>query len=102
MIFSSFIFLFAFLPVTLAAYYRCPPRGRHAVLLAASLSFYSWGAPRFGAPRPTAPTGFGAAQMPVAAKNLAPRRDAGGLSEGPARTQGRSSGVKSNRVAMMR
>ena len=47
MVFSSFIFLFAFLPVILAAYYLCPPRGRNAVLLAASLFFYSWGAPRF-------------------------------------------------------
>lgn len=47
MLFSSFIFLFAFLPLTLAAYYLCPPRGRNAVLLAASLFFYSWGAPRF-------------------------------------------------------
>ena len=47
MVFSSFIFLFAFLPATLAAYYLCPPRGRNAVLLAASLLFYSWGAPRF-------------------------------------------------------
>ena len=47
MVFSSLIFLFAFLPLTLAAYYLCPPRGRNAVLLAASLFFYSWGAPRF-------------------------------------------------------
>ncbi len=47
MVFSSFIFLFAFLPLTLAAYYLCPPRGRNAVLLAASLLFYAWGAPRF-------------------------------------------------------
>ena len=47
MVFSSFIFLFAFLPLTLAAYYLSPPRGRNAVLLAASLFFYSWGAPRF-------------------------------------------------------
>jgi len=47
MVFSSFVFLFAFLPVTLAAYYLCPPRGRNAVLLAASVFFYSWGAPRF-------------------------------------------------------
>jgi alginate O-acetyltransferase complex protein AlgI len=47
MVFSSFIFLFAFLPLTLAAYYLCPPRGRNAVLLLASLFFYAWGAPRF-------------------------------------------------------
>lgn len=47
MLFSSFIFLFAFLPATLLAYYLCPPRGRNGVLLASSLLFYSWGAPRF-------------------------------------------------------
>ena len=47
MVFSSFTFLFAFLPVTLAAYYLCPPRGRNAVPPAGSLFFYSWGAPRF-------------------------------------------------------
>jgi alginate O-acetyltransferase complex protein AlgI len=47
MVFSSFTFIFAFLPLTLAAYYLCPPRGRNAVLLFASLFFYAWGAPRF-------------------------------------------------------
>lgn len=47
MLFSSFIFLFAFLPATLLVYYLSPARGRNAVLLAASLFFYSWGAPRF-------------------------------------------------------
>jgi len=47
MVFSSFIFLFAFLPATLATYYLSPPRGRNGVLLAASLFFYAWGAPRF-------------------------------------------------------
>ena len=47
MVFSSFIFLFAFLPAALAAYYASPARARNAVLLAASLLFYAWGAPRF-------------------------------------------------------
>ena len=47
MVFSSFIFLFAFLPLALAAYYLSPARAKNAVLLAASLAFYAWGAPRF-------------------------------------------------------
>ena len=47
MVFSSFLFLFLFLPGTLAAYYLAPMRFRNAVLLAASLVFYAWGAPRF-------------------------------------------------------
>ena len=47
MVFSSFTFLFAFLPLALAAYYLSPARAKNAVLLAASLFFYAWGAPRF-------------------------------------------------------
>jgi alginate O-acetyltransferase complex protein AlgI len=47
MVFSSLLFLFLFLPATLAAYYLAPHRFRNAVLLVASLAFYAWGAPRF-------------------------------------------------------
>ncbi len=47
MVFSSLIFLFAFLPLVLAAYHLAPVRARNGVLLAASLLFYAWGAPRF-------------------------------------------------------
>jgi alginate O-acetyltransferase complex protein AlgI len=43
MVFSSTIFLFAFLPLALAAYFAAPRRLRNAVLLAASLVFYTWG-----------------------------------------------------------
>ena len=48
MLFSSVIFLFYFLPLTLGLYYVIPKRHRqvrNAVLLCASLLFYSWGEP---------------------------------------------------------
>ena len=44
MVFSSITFLFFFLPVVIAGYYLAPRRARNAVLLAASLLFYAWGA----------------------------------------------------------
>ncbi len=47
MVFSSFTFLFIFLPVLLAGYYAVPARHRNAVALAGSAFFYAWGAPRF-------------------------------------------------------
>ena len=43
MVFSSPIFLFGFLPITLLLYYLSPRAGRNLVLLACSLLFYSWG-----------------------------------------------------------
>ena len=43
MVFASPIFLFLFLPLTLAAYFAVPRGGRNSVLLAASLVFYAWG-----------------------------------------------------------
>jgi len=46
-VFSSITFLFAFLPVTLAAYFVVPKRFQNAVLLAASLLFYTWGGGAF-------------------------------------------------------
>lgn len=46
MVFSSSVFLFAFLPVFLALYFALPWRGaRNVWLLAASLVFYAWGEP---------------------------------------------------------
>nr|WP_122013035.1 MBOAT family O-acyltransferase [Maliibacterium massiliense] len=45
MVFSSLLFLFFFLPLTLGAYYLVPWRWKNAVLLAASLLFYAWGEP---------------------------------------------------------
>ena len=47
MVFSSNVFLFVFLPLTLGAYYLTPRRGRNLCLLAASLIFYGWGEPRY-------------------------------------------------------
>ena len=47
MVFSSTIFLFAFLPVTLGGYYLSPRRIKNYFLLAASLLFYAWGEPKF-------------------------------------------------------
>lgn len=46
MVFSSLIFLFAFLPVTLLLYYMTPWRKvRNTVLFVLSLVFYAWGEP---------------------------------------------------------
>ncbi len=48
MLFSSILFLFYFLPITLGVYYVIPRKNvkaRNAVLLVASLFFYSWGEP---------------------------------------------------------
>jgi len=47
MVFASPIFLFLFLPATLAAYFVAPRRWRNAVLLAASVVFYAWGEARY-------------------------------------------------------
>lgn len=44
MVFSSITFLGFFLPLTLVLYYALPDRKyRNAVLLIASLIFYTWG-----------------------------------------------------------
>ena len=43
MVFASPIFLFLFLPITLAAYFAVPRHWRNGVLLLASLAFYAWG-----------------------------------------------------------
>jgi alginate O-acetyltransferase complex protein AlgI len=45
MVFSSFLFLFRFLPAVLLIYYVAPRRFRNFILLAASLLFYAWGEP---------------------------------------------------------
>ncbi len=48
MVFSSPLFIFIFLPITLAAYYLIPGRAyRNVVLFVLSLIFYAWGEPRF-------------------------------------------------------
>ena len=45
MVFSSPIFLFAFLPMLLVLYFVVPKRAKNIVLLAFSLVFYAWGEP---------------------------------------------------------
>ena len=47
MLFSSITFLYYFLPAVLAVYFVVPSRLKNAVLLVASLLFYTWGEPRF-------------------------------------------------------
>ena len=46
MVFSSLLFLFAYLPITLLCYYAVPRRWRNLVLFAVSLVFYGWGEPK--------------------------------------------------------
>lgn len=45
MVFSSLIFLFAFLPIFLVVYFIVPKGLRNLILLIASLIFYAWGEP---------------------------------------------------------
>ena len=45
MVFSSILFIFYFLPLTLLLYYAGPSRLRNLVLLVMSQAFYSWGEP---------------------------------------------------------
>ena len=47
MVFSSIVFLFAFLPIVLTVYYVLKPQLRNIFLLIASLFFYYWGEPKF-------------------------------------------------------
>lgn len=47
MIFSSIYFLFAFLPLTLIAYFVTPKRFRNVTLILISLIFYAWGNPEY-------------------------------------------------------
>lgn len=43
MIFSSLVFLFYFLPISLTAYYLCPKIAKNWILTLISLVFYAWG-----------------------------------------------------------
>ena len=45
MVFSSLIFLFIFLPITLLVYYLVPRKFKNLALLIFSLIFYAWGEP---------------------------------------------------------
>lgn len=45
MVFSTIIFLCAFLPITIIGYYLMPGQGKNIFLLLLSLLFYAWGEP---------------------------------------------------------
>lgn len=45
MVFSSLVFLFAYLPLTLLGYYLVPRQGRNIFLFIVNLIFYGWGEP---------------------------------------------------------
>ena len=47
MLFSSLIFLYAFLPGTLLLYFLVPRKCKNFILLLASLTFYAWGEPKY-------------------------------------------------------
>jgi alginate O-acetyltransferase complex protein AlgI len=47
MVFSSHLFLFYFLPLTLLLYYAVPGRGKHLLLTVLSYVFYGWANPAF-------------------------------------------------------
>jgi len=47
MVFSSYLFLFYFLPVALLLYYAAPRRARHLILTFVSYIFYGWANPLF-------------------------------------------------------
>ena len=47
MVFSSLIFIFAYLTVTLILYYLTPRRFRNIILFVVSLLFYGWGEPKY-------------------------------------------------------
>ncbi|GAA0121006.1 hypothetical protein UT300018_03220 [Clostridium faecium] len=47
MVFSSLIFIFLFLPLTIFIYYISPRKLRNLVLLIVSLIFYAWGEPLY-------------------------------------------------------
>ena len=45
MVFSSLIFIFVFLPITIFIYYLAPKKLRNLVFFIVSLIFYAWGEP---------------------------------------------------------
>lgn len=46
MVFSSLVFMFAYLPIILLAYYLVPRQGRNIFLFIVNLIFYGWGEPK--------------------------------------------------------
>ncbi len=47
MVFSSFLFVFYFLPAALLLYYAVPRRAQHLMLTLVSFVFYGWANPLF-------------------------------------------------------
>lgn len=47
MVFSSILFIFRFLPITMLVYFFTPQKFRNFILLIFSLVFYCWGEPRY-------------------------------------------------------
>ena len=47
MVFSSYLFLFYFLPAVLLLYYAVPRRAKHLILTLVSYLFYGWANPLF-------------------------------------------------------
>src|SRR3990170_3165999 len=47
MVFSSYLFLFYFLPAALLLYYAAPRRAQHLILTTLSYIFYGWANPLF-------------------------------------------------------
>lgn len=47
MVFSSYLFLFYFLPLALLSYYAVPRRAKHLILTSVSYIFYGWSNPLF-------------------------------------------------------
>lgn len=47
MVFSSFTFIFVYLPLFLGLYFLTPRWGKNFIAMVASLLFYVWGAPKF-------------------------------------------------------
>jgi len=75
MVFSSLIFIYAFLPVFLTLYYWAPPKARNGVALLGSLVFYTWGEPRFaGILVLSGLFGYGLSLLLVRARGQAARR----------------------------
>jgi alginate O-acetyltransferase complex protein AlgI len=75
MVFSSLIFLYAFLPVFITLYYWAPVKARNSVALLGSLFFYTWGEPRFaGILVLSGLFGYGISRLLVRATRLSARR----------------------------
>jgi alginate O-acetyltransferase complex protein AlgI len=74
MVFSSPIFLFAFLPLVLTAYFLSPRGARNLVLFTGSLLFFAWGEPVYAWVLPLSLAGNYLAGLAIASTKTARRR----------------------------